>query len=431
MNVSLPGGSDIRAFALDAVPSHVMIIDVRDPAFPIVYVNRTMARDHGYEPAELIGQSPAIFLAIEGQASEGNAMVDAIRAGRNMRFEVNVRRKDGSTFWTGMFVGPVTDADGQITHCVAIGADITTRLADREKNHKLQERLYSEMRERERIAIELRLAQKLEAVGRLASGIAHEINTPIQYVGDSLGFLQAATEQLNELLSGYREVLNELCNTTGARDMRSRIEQLERDADLEFVQTEIPRAIERTQQGVGRVAAIVRAMKEFAHPELKEHGAADINQAIATTLTVACNEYKYVASMETRLGELPGVICNVGELNQVLLNLIVNAAHAIEAAGRNAETGRISISTELVADHVMIRVADNGCGIAEDQLEKIFDPFFTTKEVGKGTGQGLAIVHSIIVDKHGGSIDVRSQVGVGATFILSLPLAGRAVAKVA
>src|SRR6185437_6548735 len=181
-----------------------------------------------------------------------------------------------------------------------------------------------------------------------------------------------------------------------------------------------------TREGIERVASIVRAMKEFAHPDAKEQSPGEINRAIETTLLVACSEYKYCAEVQTELGELPPVVCNVGELNQVFLNLIVNAAHAIEAAGRDASTGLIRVSTAVAGESVEIAFEDNGCGIPQENLERIFDPFFTTKEVGKGTGQGLAIARSIIVEKHGGKIDVKSEVGRGTRMILRLPVGGRA-----
>jgi signal transduction histidine kinase len=209
------------------------------------------------------------------------------------------------------------------------------------------------------------------------------------------------------------------------------VRRVQEGIDLEFLHAEIPRAFERTLEGVQRVADIVRAMKEFAHPGHVEQSAADLNHAVQTTLTVARNEYKYSAQIETHLGELPDVICNVSELNQVLLNLIVNAAQAVRESGKDATTGRISITTESVPDRVRIRITDNGCGIPQENLEKIFDPFFTTKEVGLGTGQGLAIARSIVVDKHGGEISVESELGVGTSFILSLPIEGRGAPRAA
>ena len=194
---------------------------------------------------------------------------------------------------------------------------------------------------------------------------------------------------------------------------------------MPFLRKEIPRAFERTKDGVERVAAIVRAMKEFAHPDSAEQNPADLNRALETTLLVAHNEYKYHAQIERRLGELPDVICNVGELNQVFLNLIVNAAHTINESGKDAQTGRITITTAAVGEHVQISVIDNGCGIPAENLDKIFDPFFTTKPVGRGTGQGLAIARAIVVEKHAGRIDVHSEVGRGTRFVLQIPIAGR------
>jgi two-component system, NtrC family, sensor kinase len=353
----------------------------------------------------------------------------AVREGGSIRSELIARRKDGSTFWVGMLMTPIQNGAERITHYLSIGADITVKLEQERVQRELQSRLYNEMQERERIAIELRLAQKLESVGRLAAGIAHEINTPIQYIGDSVSFLQSAQSDLDQLLAAYRAAMQLVGAGQGSASVLAGVVELEKTLDLEFLSKEIPKAFERTLQGVERVAAIVRAMKEFAHPDAVEHCAADLNHAIETTLTVAKSEYKYAAQVETRFGELPLVVCNVGELNQVFLNLIVNASHAIAESGKDVTAGRIIITTAVLGADVTVSIADNGCGISEENLEKVFDPFFTTKPVGKGTGQGLAIARSIIVEKHGGSIDIHGRPGGGACFELRLPLAGRPVAK--
>ncbi len=230
-----------------------------------------------------------------------------------------------------------------ITHYLLVGADITKRLEEEQNKRKLQDRLYSEMQERERMGLELHLARKLESVGRLAAGIAHEINTPMQYVGDSVHFLQSAVGDLEKLLSSYRGAFHALADNAPLAQVLEQVRSLEAAADLEFLGVEVPKAFERTLEGVGRVAGIVRAMKEFAHPDASEQSAADINHAIETTLIVATNEYKYIATVETRFDSLPQVTCMISELNQVFLNLIVNAAHAIEESGKDASTGRIEI----------------------------------------------------------------------------------------
>ncbi len=416
----------LRDAALDAASSHFRIVDANIESRPIVYINRACANAHGYETAELLGQSIRILTISERE--DENARVAFRRRlanGETVRTESEVVRRDGSKFWAGLVTTPVRNSEGAITHYVTVGADITARREAERKRQELQEQLVTEMRERERMAIELRLAQKLESVGRLAAGLAHEINTPIQYVGDNVYFLRSAFSDLARVFTAYRSALAADDPTDRAQQLVA-IEAIEADIDLEFLKTEVPRAFERTLEGTQRVAGIVRAMKEFAHPDTGEQSPADLNHAIETTLLVARNEYKYLAEVVTAFAALPPVTCNVGEFNQVILNLIVNAAHAIHDSGKEVGVGRITVETRVVDACVEVIIGDNGCGIAAENVEKIFDPFFTTKEVGRGTGQGLAIARSIVVDKHGGDIKVQSTVGMGTKFILQLPIAGQA-----
>jgi len=276
---------------------------------------------------------------------------------------------------------------------------------------------------RDEAEMELRHAQKLESVGRLASGIAHEINTPIQFVGDNTRFLQDSFGCLQTLLAQYQELY--LAADSGAvnRELLSKVRKVEVETDCEYLLEEIPKALTQTLDGVTRVATIVRAMKEFAHPEGKEMAAADLNRAILSTLTVARNELKYVADVETELGELPLVVCNIGDLNQVFLNLLVNAAHAIgETVDGTGKKGKIHVSTVPEGNTVLVTITDSGCGIPAANRAKVFDPFFTTKEVGRGTGQGLAIARSVVVDRHKGSLTFESEEGVGTAFYVRLPI---------
>jgi len=270
--------------------------------------------------------------------------------------------------------------------------------------------------------MELRQAQKLESVGRLAAGIAHEINTPIQFIGDNTRFLEEAFASFKMLLSKYAELRVVASAGPVAPDLLRELQRAEEQADCAYLLEEIPRAIVQTMDGVQRVATIVRAMKEFAHPEKNEMAAADLNMALQSTITVARNEWKYVAEVEAGFAELPLVICNVGDLNQVFLNLLINAAHAIADVVPNGGKGRITVRTAAEGDKVHISIADTGAGIPEDIRGKIFDPFFTTKEVGRGTGQGLAIARSVVVDRHKGTLSFESEVGKGTTFHIRLPL---------
>jgi signal transduction histidine kinase len=277
--------------------------------------------------------------------------------------------------------------------------------------------------ESKRLEVELRQSQKLEAVGRLAAGIAHEINTPIQFIGDNTAFLSDAFESLMELLARQRSVLAGLAPPP---EVLAGLARMEQELEVAYLLEQIPQTIARTKEGVQRVATIVRAMKEFAHPDQKDMVAIDLNRSLQATLEVARNEYKFVAEVETAFQELPPVTCYSGDINQVFLNVIVNAAHAIadQVKGTGAK-GLIRVATSLAGEVVEVRISDTGGGIPEAMRQKIFEPFFTTKEVGRGTGQGLAIARSV-VEKHHGSIDFETTVGQGTAFRIRLPVSGTA-----
>ncbi len=273
-----------------------------------------------------------------------------------------------------------------------------------------------DLTEARRMEVELQQAQKLEAVGRLSAGIAHEINTPIQFIGDNTHFLQEAFVAFSGLLQKYAE--------SASAETRASLSSLEQELDLEYLREQVPKTIDRTLQGVQRVATIVRAMKEFAHPDQGEMVAADLNRALQATLEVARNEYKYVADIETDLGDLPLVTCHASEINQVLLNIIVNGAHAIAEAVKGSQSrGRIRISTRREGSDVLVAISDTGTGIPEAIRDKVFDPFFTTKDVGRGTGQGLTIARTIVA-KHRGSIRFETDPGRGTTFLIRIPIDG-------
>jgi signal transduction histidine kinase len=270
---------------------------------------------------------------------------------------------------------------------------------------------------------QLAQTQKLESIGQLAAGIAHEINTPIQYIGDNGKFLEDAFRDLVKFAEARRESEEEPVSVTAGMPVPTR-ETLD-EGVFEYLRDEVPKAIEQLLDGVDHVARIVLAMKEFSHPGPVEKTPVDINRAIESTVLVSKGEWKYLAELTTDFDQdLPPVPCLAGEFNQVILNLIVNAAHAIaDVVKDSGGRGKIHITTRRAGTAVEIRVSDTGCGIPKAIQSKVFDPFFTTKPVGKGTGQGLALAYGVIVQKHGGDIRLESEPGNGTTFITRLPLA--------
>jgi len=371
----------------------------------IRYVNPSIERILGYQPKDLIGKN--LLKLLEPQKSQH--FIDSFAANANrldatLSGEVHTRHKDGS--WHILeVVGRIFLDDPIIAGVVLNARDIT---------------------ERKHLASQLAFAQKMESIGQLAAGIAHEINTPMQYVGDNTRFLQEAFRDLHTLVKKCAR-LSEASKAGSVTPTHiAEVEATAAEADIEYLSEEIPQAIQQSLEGIERVSQIVQAMKEFSHPGSEDQTEVDLNRAIETTLTVARNEWKYVAEVETDLDPaLPLIPAFAGELNHVLLNLIVNAAHATaEVVGNGGNSkGTITVSTRRDDDCAELRIRDTGTGIPEAIRTRIFDPFFTTKEVGKGTGQGLAIAHSVIVHKHGGTIVCETEVGRGTTFIVRLPLA--------
>jgi PAS domain S-box-containing protein len=279
-----------------------------------------------------------------------------------------------------------------------------------------------DIRERRALEGQLRHAQKLEGVGQLAAGIAHEINTPTQFVSDNLTFLRDSWKSAYELLELYRHSIRKIAGNVPAA-MAETLKQAEQKCDLGFIASEVPLAIDQSLDGTSRVAKIVRAMKEFSHPDSVDKTAADLNKTIESTITVARNEWKYVSEIVMAFDPtLPLVECYPGDINQVVLNLIVNAAHSIKEKIKEGEKGRITVGTKTRDGLVEISVRDTGKGIPPAIQGKVFDPFFTTKEVGKGTGQGLALAYTVVVKKHAGKIWFETEVGQGTTFYITLPV---------
>lgn len=286
------------------------------------------------------------------------------------------------------------------------------------------EQLKNALKELQLTQARLLHAQKLESVGQLAAGIAHEINTPTQFIGSNMDFLEESFADVRLLIASLQKVVHAISQDSAIKETGREAEKLLEELDWKYLDSEIPAAILQSKEGIKRVTTIVQAMKEFSHPGSKEKAFFDLNKIIETTITVASNEWKYCAEVETNLDpDLPQVFCLADEIGQVFLNILINASHAI--ASKNKDTndkGRIVISSHHYPEHIEISIEDTGSGIPENIRQRVFDPFFTTKDVGKGTGQGLAISHDVIEKKHSGIISFTSEMGKGTIFTIQLPI---------
>jgi two-component system, NtrC family, sensor kinase len=391
---------------VENIPMHVFRKD-REGRF--TFANSQFCRSLGRPQEEILGKTDADFYP-EALVQKYRGDDLRVMAARTLFQGVEeFRGPAGERRFVEVIKTPLCDGSDQVIGVQVILRDITDKI--------------NAEQEQARLEVKLRHGQKMEAIGQLAAGIAHEINTPNQYIGDNIHFLKDGFAQLAACLEEFKGVMTQAGE--GALDpvlAKAALVRAGRE-DLDYLLTEIPRAVDQALEGVERVVRIVRAMKEFSHPASEEHGAIDLNHAIENTVLVSRNEWKYVADLETRLDpSLPPVPCFPGEINQVILNLVVNAAHAIaDVVGESGQKGKIIVQTRALGQEVEIRVQDTGTGIPEDLRAKVFDPFFTTKPVGKGTGQGLAIAYSVVVEKHRGSITLESTVGEGTTFIVRLP----------
>ncbi len=377
---------------LDTAASAIVSID---KSGAVLSFNQAAERIFGYSADEIIGHNISRLMpspvAEQHDGYLQRYLVTQKATILGNRREVEAQRKNGEIFPVLLRVNPM-EIDGELFFSGLI----------------------DDISETKALQAQLGQAQKLEAIGQLASGVAHEINTPIQYIGDNLS---ALSNNFADIID-YQQALHNLADET----LKPQLEALTDKYDLEFILEDSPKAIQQALEGVERVAEIVKAMKTFSHVEAGQNKQMiNLHEALNSALTITRNSYKYIAEVETDFSADVGLIeCYANELNQVFLNLIINAAHAIEE--KQAGMGLIKITTRKIDDGVEILIQDSGAGIPADIQEKVFNLFFTTKAIGKGTGQGLSLAHSIIVEKHQGKLFFESAVGVGTTFHIQLPI---------
>lgn len=393
------------AVAIEQSPEGIFIAEANGA---IQYVNSAFERVFEISREAALYRNAAILQSDEHDEEFYEDLWSTIRSGRVWSNLLRRRTRDGSLQILEATISPIRDDHGRITNFVAVYRDVTGEV-------ELENRL--------------RQAQKLEAVGSLAAGIAHEINTPIQFIGDNLQFMKTSFDEVLSLLTAAERLAGQSPGE-GSSDATAHYHNLVQSVDIDFLREEIPRAIDQAQDGVQRVSTIVQAMKRFSYPDQGDKmAAANLNDALTNTLTVARNELKYVSDVVTDLQpDLPMVACLPGKLNQVFLNMLINAAHAIAEVvdDHGGEKGTITVRSRQDGDDVVIEIADTGKGVPPEIRDRIFDPFFTTKDVGRGTGQGLAIARSVIVDEHGGHLDFETEPGKGTRFFIRLPIEQRA-----
>jgi PAS domain S-box-containing protein len=375
----------------------------------------------------LVCDAAGIISYASSASAELLGVPEAALLGHPVTTLVQPGERDALAAWLGPAAGTRTDG----RDAPEPGDALVCRLADGDREPRWAELTLTDLSadpavgglmlrlrdvtERRRLEAELRHAQKLESVGQLASGIAHEINTPIQFIDSNVRFLTDAFADLAGLLRATPDTAPSAASASSAASAASVV-------DIDDLLEEIPLALRDTLEGAIRVASIVRAMKAFGHPGGDSKSYADLNEAVRNTLVVAGGEIRPVADVVADLDDVPPVWCNLGDINQVLLNLVVNAAHAMAAQqATGGGRGTLTVRTRQDGDDILLEVSDTGTGIPPEIADRVFDQFFTTKEVGKGTGQGLALAHALIHERHAGSITFEPAPGTGTTFRVRLP----------
>ena len=403
------------------------------PDILINFVNASIAEMLGYSEKELLGR-PASDFMFDEDMTDHQRIMDSCRQGVPKNFERRFRRKDGVTVWTIVSATPIVNDEHRFMGSIAMLTDITERKRAEDELRKSYDKLESKVIERtadlqtantslkaekarqeeliRKLAeahSQLLQSEKLASIGQLAAGVAHEINNPIGFVNSNLGTLKRYFEDLLKTLSAYEENEGELTAKT-----REGLEELKQKIDIVYLRGDVSNLLSESMEGMQRVKRIVQDLKDFSHVNESEKQWADLEHGLDSTLNVVWNELKYKADVIKEYGGIPKIMCIPSQLNQVFMNLLMNAVQAIEGHGR------ITIRTGQEGDNVWVEVEDTGKGIKPEHLDHIFDPFFTTKPVGSGTGLGLSLSYGI-VQKHGGRIEVRSEVGKGSTFRVLLP----------
>lgn len=398
---------------LNTTASAILVIN---PDLTVQRANSAFCIMFQHRQEEVIGKKCYQCFFEPPPEEDQNAIQLALNKGIPFQKETIRKNKEGKSIHCLLTIAPFLDANSTIIGAIEDLRDISDRIAAEKEKEKLQTQLLK--------------VSKLESVGQLSAGISHEINTPVQFISNNIEFLSDAFSDIQRIMDTARALLTAKADTIADDSSCQRLQQVMDDTDWDYLNTEIPTALRQTKTGLERVSAIVQAMKEFSQPRSKELMPYDLNAIIKNTLIVSQHKWQDVAEVITDFDvSLTSVPCHTEELGQAFLNILINAAQAIEATGNKGEKGSISISSSRKGQYAVVRIHDSGCGMTEEVANRAFDPFFTTREVGRGSGQGLAIAYDVIVNKHQGAIDIDSSPAQGTTFVISLPLVPNLLSK--
>jgi two-component system, NtrC family, sensor kinase len=392
-------------YLIDNTPA-IIYSSVPSGDFKMTFVSNNAFRVLGYRPEEMLADPNFWFDHIHPEDAPNIFSSLALLFVEGERtYEYRFRAANGNYLWMHDHLRLIRDERGAPVEVIGSLSDITAR----KQMEQEQQTLITQLREAHD---QLLQSEKMASIGQLAAGIAHEINNPIGFVNSNMGTLSSYVKTLLSVVDAYNETVAQAAPGSA---LVARLDAIGKEADLGFLKEDIADLVRESLEGLNRVRDIVQALRDFSHVGETDWHFADLHAGLDSTLNIVANEIKYKATVEKRYGKLPEVKCLASQLNQVFMNLLVNAAHAIR------ERGVITIATGGDSKWVWVSISDTGCGIPPQNLNRIFEPFFTTKPVGSGTGLGLSLSYSI-VNKHGGRIEVDSTPGVGSTFTIRLPV---------
>jgi PAS domain S-box-containing protein len=397
--------------AMEATSCGISISDARQPDMPLIYVNQAFTEMSGYSEEYVLGKNCRFLQGDDRDQDARRIIREALNTGGHCQVLLKNYRKDGSFFWNELIISPIHNEAGEVTHFVGVQNDVTDREEARRETAAKQLELEKTLEKLQETQTMLIHSEKMNAMGQMVAGVAHEINNPVAFIASNMH----ALEQMANDLKGAYDQLNTAVNASGNEDLQATAAKLHKEADIDFITEDLDDLIHSSIEGLNRVKSIVGSLRNFSRLDEAEEKVTSLKECIESTLEIAGPTAKNKLEITCQLEDLPPIKCRPSELNQVFLNLVINASQAVD------KKGSLEIKGRETEESLILTFTDNGQGMDKATQDKVFNPFFTTKPVGEGTGLGLSIAYKIITDGHNGTITVDSEVGKGTTFKISLP----------